>query len=51
VVKSAKAMHSGRKAQVDEATNEGVNMLTRNAPLQDCFFEDDAGRTVTIELA
>jgi hypothetical protein len=32
------------KAQVDEATNQCVNALTRSAQLRDCFFEDDAGR-------
>jgi hypothetical protein len=32
------------KAQVDEATNQCVNSLTRSAQLRDCFFEDDAGR-------
>ncbi len=32
------------KAQVDEATNQCVNGLTRTAQLRDCFFEDDAGR-------
>ena len=33
------------KAQVDEATAQCVNALTRNAQFWDCFFEDDAGRT------
>ena len=32
------------QAQIEEATNECVNMLTRSAQMQDCFFEDDAGR-------
>src|SRR6202048_4226703 len=32
------------KAQVDEATNQCVNTLTRSAQLRGCFFEDDAGR-------
>ncbi|MBR1302151.1 hypothetical protein [Bradyrhizobium sp. AUGA SZCCT0042] len=32
------------KAQVDEATNQCVNALTRISQLRDCFFEDDAGR-------
>ena len=32
------------KAQVDEATNQCVNTLTRSAQLWGCFFEDDAGR-------
>ena len=32
------------KAQVDEATNQCMNGLTRTAQLRDCFFEDDAGR-------
>ena len=32
------------RAQVDEATNQCVNALTRSAQLRDCFFEDDAGR-------
>jgi hypothetical protein len=32
------------KAQVDEATNQCVNALTRSAQLRDCFIEDDAGR-------
>jgi len=32
------------RAQVDEATNQCVNGLTRTAQLRDCFFEDDAGR-------
>ncbi len=32
------------KAQVDEATNQCVNALTQSAQLQNCFFEDDAGR-------
>jgi hypothetical protein len=32
------------KAQIDEATTQCVNALTRNAQLRDCFFEDDAGR-------
>jgi hypothetical protein len=32
------------KAQVDEATDQCVNALTRNAQLWNCFFEDDAGR-------
>ena len=34
---------SPTQAQVDAATNECVNTLTRSAQL-DCFFEDDAGR-------
>ena len=32
------------EAQVDEATDQCVNALTRNAQLRDCFFEDDAGK-------
>jgi hypothetical protein len=32
------------KAQVGDATTQCVNVLTRNAQLRDCFFEDDAGR-------
>ena len=32
------------KAQVDEATNQCVNALTRSAQLRECIFEDDAGR-------
>jgi hypothetical protein len=32
------------KAQVDEATNQCVNALTRSAQLRECVFEDDAGR-------
>jgi hypothetical protein len=32
------------KAQVDEATGQCVNALTRSAQLRGCFFEDDAGR-------
>jgi hypothetical protein len=32
------------KAQVDEATDQCVNALTRSAQLRGCFFEDDAGR-------
>ena len=31
-------------AQIDAATVECVNTLTRNAQLRDCFFEDDTGR-------
>jgi hypothetical protein len=32
------------KAQVDEATDQCVNALTRSAQFRGCFFEDDAGR-------
>jgi hypothetical protein len=32
------------KAQIDAATAQCVNALTRDAQLRDCFFEDDAGR-------
>ena len=32
------------KAQLDEATNNCVNALTRNAQFSGCRFEDDAGR-------
>ena len=32
------------QAQVDEATNQCVNALTRSAQLRECLFEDDAGR-------
>ncbi|MGY4287807.1 hypothetical protein ACVWXO_007027 [Bradyrhizobium sp. LM2.7] len=32
------------KAQVGDATAQCVNVLTGNAQLRDCFFEDDAGR-------
>ena len=35
---------SPTQAQVDAATNECVNTLTRSAQFLDCFFEDDAGR-------
>jgi hypothetical protein len=31
------------KAQVDKATNQCVDALTRSAQLRDCFFENDAG--------
>jgi hypothetical protein len=39
------------KAQLDEATNNCVNALTRNAQFSGCRFEDDAGRAKTKELA
>jgi hypothetical protein len=32
------------KAQVDEATNQCVNALTRSSQLRECVFEDYAGR-------
>jgi hypothetical protein len=32
------------KAQVGDATAQCVKVLTGNAQLRDCFFEDDAGR-------
>jgi hypothetical protein len=32
------------KAQIDEATAQCVNALTREAQWRECFFEDDAGR-------
>ena len=32
------------QAQVEAATNECVNTLTRSAQFRDCFFEDDASR-------
>ena len=35
---------SPTQAQVDAATNECVNTLTRSAQFLDCFFEDDASR-------
>jgi hypothetical protein len=35
---------SPTKALVDEATNQCVNALTGSAQLQNCSFEDDAGR-------
>jgi hypothetical protein len=35
---------SPTKALVDETTNRCVNALTGSAQLQNCFFEDDAGR-------
>ena len=35
---------SPTQAQVDAATNECVNTLTRSAQFLDCFFEDNAGR-------
>ena len=35
---------SPTQAQIDAATTECVNTLTRNAQLRDCSFEDDAGR-------
>jgi hypothetical protein len=35
---------SPTQAQVDAATDECVNTLTRSAQFLDCFFEDNAGR-------
>ena len=37
-------LRSPTKALVDEATNQCVNALTGSAQLQNCSFEDDAGR-------
>ena len=44
-------LRSPTKALVDEATNQCVNALTGSAQLQNCSFEDDAGRPKTNELA
>ena len=35
---------SPASAQVDEATNQCVNALTASAQMQNCFFEDPAGK-------
>ena len=37
-------LRSPIKALIDEATNQCVNALTGSAQLQNCSFEDDAGR-------